>query len=224
MYFVTNSAFPGGLGLRERKRRATQVSLILRARQLTLEHGLTGFTVEQLCDDVGVSRRTFFNYFPGKEDAVLGLTGEGIPDELLTRFVASGRNTPRAPLLDALVDLFLDFGERMGITREEYEALSAVLQREPHLLGRLFSAAEAKSQLLAEFIVAREGLSEDDPMPGVATFVLGGLARRSLDRFFAEDNLLTYAQILHRDVGALRYLCALPDPSSQTSSQNQDPA
>ena len=37
-----------------------------------LEHGLDGFTMEQLAERVGVSRRTLFYYFPAKDDAVLG--------------------------------------------------------------------------------------------------------------------------------------------------------
>ena len=36
------------------------------------ERGFDGFTMEDLADAAGVSRRTLFNYFPGKADAVLG--------------------------------------------------------------------------------------------------------------------------------------------------------
>src|ERR1700712_2523037 len=59
-------------GLHRRQQR-TREQLISAARRLTATHGLSGFTVQELSDQVGVSRRTFFNYFASKEDAVLGM-------------------------------------------------------------------------------------------------------------------------------------------------------
>lgn len=201
------------------------------ARRLTLEHGLTGFTVEQLCDEVGISRRTFFNYFPSKEDAVLGHPDEGLPQAILDAFIDSGRTTPPQPLLDALADLFAAFGSRMAITREEYEAMSAVLHREPHLLVRMAARTESKSQLLTDLILEREGLPADSPEARVATFVLGGLARRSFDEFFAEGNPLSYGEVFRRNIDALRYLFPSPSPSPSPEAagglpvpENQDTA
>ena len=221
IYSVNNSAFSDDVGLRERKRRQTQSALIADARRLTLVHGLGGFTIEQLCDDVGVSRRTFFNYFPSKEDAVLGLSGDGPPEELLTRFVESGGAEHPVPLLEALIDLSVAVADRMGITREDYEAMHAVLQKEPQLIGRMFAAAEPTSQLLTELIARREQLPVDHPTPRVTTFVIGGLSRRSFDEFFAEGNTLTYPQLLRRNMEALRHLFPA---STLPTSQNQDPA
>ncbi|WP_422391496.1 TetR family transcriptional regulator [Arthrobacter sp. N1] len=219
MYSVPDSATTTEPGLRERKRLQTRSALVSEARALTLENGLTGFTVDQLCERVGISRRTFFNYFPAKEDAVLGHSEDGRPEEaLLESFLASGGAEPPVPLLEALTLLFSDFGDRMAISREEYRTLSAVLQREPQLLARMFARAEAKAQLLTDVIVEREGLPADHPMPRVATFVLGGLARRSLDEFFAEGNTHTYATVFRRNIDALRHLFPLQP------IENQDPA
>ena len=53
-------------GLRERKRRATRTAITSAARALTSEKGLNGYTVEEVCEAAGISRRTFFNYFPAK--------------------------------------------------------------------------------------------------------------------------------------------------------------
>ncbi len=223
MYSMNESATDEAPGLRERKRRRTRASVVAVARQLTLEHGLAGFTVEQLCDEVGISRRTFFNYFPSKEDAVLGHPDEGLPPAILDAFVASGRSTPPLPLLDALTDLFAEFGSRMPISREEYATMSAVLHREPHLLAKMAARAESKSQLLTELIVDREGLPADSPEARIATLVLGGLARRSFDEYFAEGNTLSYPEVLRRNIDALRYLFPSPSaPQTQTQTQDQD--
>lgn len=58
--------------LREQRKRETSRSLTETARTLTTERGFAGFTIEELCAEVGVSRRTFFNYFESKENAVFG--------------------------------------------------------------------------------------------------------------------------------------------------------
>ncbi|WP_181033678.1 TetR/AcrR family transcriptional regulator [Arthrobacter sp. SX1312] len=216
---MPDSANNEDVGLRERKRRRTRASLVAAARRRTLEHGLAGFTVEQLCDEIGISRRTFFNYFPSKEDAVLGSSDEVLPQQILDGFVASGRTVPPKPLLDALTDLLAEFGARMAISREEYRLMSAVLHREPQLIAKLFARAESKAQLLVDLIAVREGLPAEHPVPRVATFVLGGLARRSLDEFFAEGNELSYPDVIRRNIDALRYLF----PSSPAlQNQNQD--
>ena len=62
--------------------RALRRRMIVEARRATVEHGLHGFTLEQLCATVGVSRRTFFNHFASKEDVVLGIE-QGATEEML---------------------------------------------------------------------------------------------------------------------------------------------
>ncbi|MDR0345295.1 MAG: TetR/AcrR family transcriptional regulator, partial [Nocardiopsaceae bacterium] len=59
-------------GLRERKKQATRRALHDAALQLALERGLEHLTVEEISATADVSARTFFNYFPGKEEAILG--------------------------------------------------------------------------------------------------------------------------------------------------------
>ncbi|MFK0288759.1 TetR/AcrR family transcriptional regulator [Streptomyces sp. NPDC090499] len=58
-------------GLRERKKAATRQALHEAALRLTFEHGLEKLTVEAIADEAFVSRRTFSNYFAGKEQALL---------------------------------------------------------------------------------------------------------------------------------------------------------
>src|SRR3954454_14135264 len=58
-------------GLRERKKAATRQSLHEAAVRLAIAHGPDRVTVEAIADEVGVSRRTFSNYFANKEEALL---------------------------------------------------------------------------------------------------------------------------------------------------------
>ena len=55
---------------RRRSARACQIHDV--AQELTLEHGYHGWTLADLAERVGVSRRTLFNHVESKEQAVLG--------------------------------------------------------------------------------------------------------------------------------------------------------
>jgi len=63
-------------GLRERKKRETRRAINLAALELVEEKGFAAVTTEEIATRAGVSARTFFNYFPSKEAAVIGTTAE----------------------------------------------------------------------------------------------------------------------------------------------------
>jgi AcrR family transcriptional regulator len=60
------------LPLRERKKQATREALRRAATDLVRDRGLHGVTVEDIAAAADVAPRTFFNYFPTKEDAIVG--------------------------------------------------------------------------------------------------------------------------------------------------------
>jgi len=76
------------LPLRERNRLSAWSAIHEAAAQMALEVGPAHATVGAIADAAGVSTRSFFNYFPTKEDAVLGLQACTLSDESLDRFRA----------------------------------------------------------------------------------------------------------------------------------------
>ena len=60
------------VGRRELNKRATREALEQAAKQLFAERGFAATTVRDIADAAGVTERTFFRYFAGKEELILG--------------------------------------------------------------------------------------------------------------------------------------------------------
>jgi AcrR family transcriptional regulator len=202
-----HSMTDGATGLRERRRVETSARLTTLVRRLTAEHGLAGFTVEEVCDRAGVSRRTFFNYFASKEDALFGRSSRVDTQDLEEAFVAAG--DPRDPalsptLLDDFADLCLERWARLDTDGTSMHDMHAAIRREPGLLVRALEAAmedEAKDVLLVE---RREGLPHGDLRASVVVQTMGALGRASARDFLLPGNADPIQPILRRRLDALR--------------------
>ncbi|MGP0222710.1 TetR/AcrR family transcriptional regulator [Paenarthrobacter sp. NCHU4564] len=196
-------------GLRERKRAATRQAITTVARSLTADHGLNGYTVEEVCQEAGISRRTFFNYFHSKEDAVIGAFSDDLPPDALESFNRDPRrrkDSISGTLLAALYRLTLDLVERSTISRAEVHQLIAAIKAEPQLLGRMTLEGEAKEQQFTELIAAREGLSPDHPEIVMAAAVFGAVSKKTAQQFFSQDNTRPYRELLDQNLAAARNL------------------
>ena len=98
---------PGDVGLRELKRRQTRGTLIEAAVGLFDRYGYEAVTVAQIAAAAGVSRKTFFNYFPGKEDVVFSNPQRRL--EAALRVIAHRAGEPPAAALAAAVEEMLRY-------------------------------------------------------------------------------------------------------------------
>lgn len=164
------------MGLRERKRAATRAAISETALQLTAQLGFSQWTVEQLCEQVGISRRTFFNYFPTKEDALVGHRDDDIPDDLAEAFLAG-----TGSLLDDLVELACALMDRITLAPEELGQLAQAITSDPSLFVRLAGTAQEREDSMAELIAAREGYPIPDSRAAAASLLFARLSHRAAE-------------------------------------------
>lgn len=84
-----SAAVPPPEGRRERKRRETRARIIEVAVPLFIARGFHEVTVDEITEAVDISKRSFFDYFPTKEDVV-----EGWQDNFATLLVANLADRP----------------------------------------------------------------------------------------------------------------------------------
>ncbi len=142
-------------GLRERKKDATRRALAERALELAIERGYHGFTIADLVADVGVSRRTFSNYFAGKAEAIAAVT-DGWLDDVL----AAIRSAPDDASLSDVLQTGLIAVARQGTAR--WGTLQPLMDAEPDLAAQMLAGDEAVVDVIAEEVATRSGLPTDD--------------------------------------------------------------
>lgn len=148
------------VGVRERKRIATRNAIELAVLTLALERGYAGVTVEEVSHAAGVSPRTFFNYFPTKEAAVIGDVPELPGDDEIERFVTAG---PDESILDGIRDLLISTADlEPNPDGADIETLRRELLREhPYLFTlRMASMKQFEAELVT---VVERRLVRDDP-------------------------------------------------------------
>lgn len=212
LHFMTDSARSG----RDRRREETVRALARAARLATAEHGLSGFTIEDLCDTVDVSRRTFFNYFASKEDAVLGMPLNRFDEEAVQTFLAGGAASEAlSPTLLADLAALAEARWRiLDLAPGSVQELVAAVEREPRLIARLLERAFADERADAALIARREGLPESDLRAEVAAQLVGALCRGAGGEFLAPGNADTFSAIFERRLAAAADLYASQFPTT----------
>lgn len=119
-------------GLRERKKEQTRQALEETILRLVIEKGYENVTVEEVCEQVGISRKTFFNYFSSKRAAVLGRSY--IPSKDM--FLEAMEKRPEANYLDVLAGC-IEHGLTSADTSDQIKDLrKSAMLRSPEIFFR----------------------------------------------------------------------------------------
>ncbi|PWW63493.1 acyl-CoA-like ligand-binding transcription factor [Actinokineospora spheciospongiae] len=196
-------------GLRDRKKRETRTALSDAALDLAAERGLDHVTVDDIAERAGVSTRTFFNYFPSKEDAVL------IPDDDLgTRIRTMVLNRPRhEPPLTAVREMLLDEIGTADVDHHRWVLRMQVVRQHPDLLNRAFLSGAATEQQLAHALAERLDLPADHTYPRLVAAAAGAAFRVAITRWSTPTDPPVLADVLSEAFHLLER--GLPAPTEQ---------
>jgi len=200
LHSVTDSAItdPG----RRRGRRATELRIVDAAQRLADERGsLDGFTMDELAVAADVSRRTLFNYFPSKADAVLG-PDVVLASEALTTFRGGG---PSGDLIEDLQALILTNLENEDVDLDTLRRFDRIVHANPVLLITLKERMRRLVGHLVEAAVQRPGGDLPARDAQVALAVLGGVTEAAMTAFL-EDPEQDLADLIVSGIATVRRL------------------
>jgi AcrR family transcriptional regulator len=149
--------------------------------QLVTERGFANVTVEDITEAVDVATRTFFNYFPSKESAVIGADPGQVEHVRLSLLARPLRESPLRALGSVLVEYaarieedFDDFGEG----KEAWFRRFCVLREDPDLLSAYAAHMTEVERSLVLAMAERLGTDPyHDPYPALVTATALAAAR-----------------------------------------------
>lgn len=168
-------------GLRARKQRETRNAIHRAAVDLALEHGPDGATVAAISERADISVRTFFNYYPAKEDAIVGLH-EGLPsDAELDEFRTAASDDLVSDISRLLLGVYTPGDDDLVTQRR------SLIMQYPHLIQRQWVRMHGVEQRTATAVAERmrasgafDGLDDVDAAAEVLVVTCSSALRLSI--------------------------------------------
>jgi AcrR family transcriptional regulator len=197
-------------GLRERRRRQTQVEVANAAIDLVVERGLANVTVDDIAAQAGISRSTFFNHFRSKDDALV-FGPPPIRDEALEEFIVRSE----MPVRDGVLAVLVDYGRRVEARRPDLERMNLVIQENPHLLARVYRDFVDFHATVSGAVLKR--------LPGEQVFADAAGAAATAAMYAATQRWLSAAGAVSLDVALSESFAAIQRLFEQDTSRSVAP-
>jgi len=196
----------------------TSSLIVEHAREVFLQKGYYGTTIDDIADAAGVSRSSFYTYFPTKRDVLLTLgteTYEAMNDSIERMMVVADEDP--ADAVERIVEMYIDLLDVHGAFLQVWgqagfgdEELRKTGMRVKLATARRFAA-----------VLKRLGWEPGDDDPALVSFAFEAM----IDRFWFyervaglpatdEEMIATLASIMSRAIGRTR----MPEVDRRTSS------
>ena len=199
------------IGLREQKKQRTLLDLCLAARRLAVERGLDATNVDDIAKSVGVSSRTFFNYYDTKLDAVVGPIEEIGTPEARREFVAGG---PTGVLIEDLTWLHAAGFQPEDEVREGISLITKLVMAEPRVLAAFIASGARMEAATAELLAARLGADVAPEFASLTAGIMTTITTRAAMSLAADPNG-SLAAALHEHCAMAARLFDRPDDSTR---------
>ena len=164
---------PGVSSLRERKKQQTRERIVDEALRLFAERGFDSTTITDIAEAADISPRTFFGYFPSKEDVVFHDS-----DEVLERLVERIRERPEGEdAFDALRAWVLEYDAHADFDKPEERARRRLIHETPALEARERTLIAKFETVLTEAVADDLGVARDS----LRARLVGAAAMATLD-------------------------------------------
>jgi len=186
------------IGLRERRRRQTSADIRGAAVRLAQERGWDKVTVEDICVEAGISTRTFFNYFPNKESAIVYGPSD-IPPDLVADFVTAGP-APYPLVLADLITLAAHHLRDVPPKREQAACMLELAKTKPAVLAAFLADMERFQNHLTGIVARRQVMRPDEEIPALISALALTAVRSGIERWSsgepmdADDTPMPYVE------------------------------
>ena len=171
-------------GLRERKKAAARANVLEVAHRLFHATGFDATTIEQICDEALISKRTFFRYFRDKESLVFPNREERL--EVFVSFLGTNRDVDNP--FDSLRLATQVFGAEYNKNKDRLRAQQSLIHSSLALISRERQIDQDWQLAIANAFSARAGNSpESDLWARVLAGAIMGVVRSTMTFWFDRD-------------------------------------
>lgn len=153
------------------------------ALRLFMDRGFDATTIDDIAREAGIGRRTFFRYFPSKNDLPWGEF-----DDLLDRMRTHLADMPDdVPMMEQLRRSIIEFNRVPEVEWEYHRRRMDLLLHVPTLLAHSTLRYASWRQVVAEHVSRRLGLPEDDLIPQTMAWTCLGVCLAAYEEWLRDD-------------------------------------
>ena len=187
--------------LRDRRRLQTARDIQSATLRLAVRDGYEAVTTEMIAAETGISPRTFFNYYPNKEAALVGKSPR-IDPEITAWFQQSS-----LPLIEALFEALDRHLRDSHLNRDMVRMIDILLERSPELVPQFYASLQTLTDQMVELIRLREyAISHQDAelLANLITHALANAIRNwAQSATMSESDIARQARIQVERIGVM---------------------